>query len=40
MSWQPESTEQFERNAKRYAKKQSGEYLAGMENLEKYPYFH
>ena len=27
---------QFERDAKRYAKKQRAEYLAVMENLEKY----
>ncbi len=36
MSWQLESTEQFERDARRYSKKQPGEYLAVMENLEKY----
>lgn len=36
MSWQLETTGQFERDAKRYAKKQPNEYLAVMENLEKY----
>lgn len=36
MNWQLEPTEQFERDAKRYAKKQPGEYLAVMENLGKY----
>jgi hypothetical protein len=36
MNWQIEVTEQFERDAKRYAKKQPSEYLAVMENLEKY----
>lgn len=36
MGWQLETTEQFDRDAKRYAKKQPNEYLAVMENLEKY----
>ena len=36
MNWQLEATDQFERDAKRYAKKQRAEYLAVMENLEKY----
>lgn len=36
MNWQLEPTEQFERDARRYAKKQPREYLAVMENLEKY----
>lgn len=36
MNWQLEATEQFERDAKRYAKKQRNEFLAVMENLEKY----
>lgn len=39
MNWQLEPTEQFERDARRYAKKQPGEYLAVMENLEKYLIF-
>jgi len=36
MNWLGEPTEQFERDAKRYAKKQPDEFLAVMENLEKY----
>lgn len=36
MNWQLEPTEQFERDAKRYAKRQPDEFLAVMENLEKY----
>lgn len=36
MNWQLEPTDQFERDAKRYAKKQRAEYLAVLENLEKY----
>jgi hypothetical protein len=36
MNWQLEASKQFERDAKRYAKKQPDEYLAVMENLEKY----
>ena len=36
MNWQLEATGQFERDAKRYAKKQRAEYLAVMENLAKY----
>ncbi len=36
MNWQLVATEQFERDAKRYAKKQRNEFLAVMENLEKY----
>lgn len=36
MDWQLEPTDQFQRDAKRYAKKQAAEYLAVMENLEKY----
>jgi hypothetical protein len=36
MNWQLEPTEQFDRDAKHYAKKQSDEYLAVMDNLEKY----
>ena len=39
MNWQLEATDQFERDAKRYAKKQRAEYLAVMENLEKYLIF-
>jgi mRNA-degrading endonuclease YafQ of YafQ-DinJ toxin-antitoxin module len=39
MNWQLEATDQFERDAKRYAKKQRAEYLAVMENLEKYVIF-
>lgn len=36
MNWELESTDQFDRDAKRYAKKQPAEYFAVMENLEKY----
>ena len=36
MSWQLEPTDQYLRDAKRYAKKQPAEYLAVMENLEKF----
>ena len=36
MNWQLEPTEQFDRDAKRYAKKHPDEFLAVMENLEKY----
>lgn len=36
MNWELEPTDQFERDAKRYAKKQTAEYIAVMENLEKY----
>jgi len=36
MKWELEPTEQFIRDAKRYAKKYSSEYLAVMENLKKY----
>lgn len=36
MRWQLEATEQFERDAKHFAKKYGAEYLAVMENLEKY----
>lgn len=36
MIWQIEATAQYERDAKRYAKKHSAEFLAVMENLEKY----
>ena len=33
VSWQIEVTEQFERDAKRYAKKHPSEYQAVMENI-------
>jgi hypothetical protein len=36
MSWQLGPTDQYLRDAKRYAKKHPDEYLAVMENLEKY----
>jgi hypothetical protein len=36
MNWQLEATDQFDRDAKRYAKKQPDEYFAVMANLEKY----
>ena len=36
MSWQLEPTDQYLRDAKRYAKRHPGEYLAVMENLEKF----
>ena len=36
MSWQLEPTDQYLRDAKRYAKKHPAEFLAVMENLEKF----